>query len=126
MPLLYIFFFSSRRRHTRLQGDWSSDVCSSDLSVSSNEQSECERECDPAIVAGFGASTGFAPACGAAQATATVDGYTAGEGRHAGFHRDRRGIGGGGGGPAGPAGRRGARGGAGGRGAPAPPGPALF
>src|SRR5256885_3833125 len=28
------FFFSSRRRHTRLQGDWSSDVCSSDLSLS--------------------------------------------------------------------------------------------
>src|SRR5256885_3500208 len=27
---LYVFF-SSRRRHTRLQGDWSSDVCSSDL-----------------------------------------------------------------------------------------------
>src|ERR1022692_4383279 len=26
---IYIFF-SSRRRHTRLQGDWSSDVCSSD------------------------------------------------------------------------------------------------
>src|SRR5688500_8091166 len=26
-----IFFFSSRRRHTRLPGDWSSDVCSSDL-----------------------------------------------------------------------------------------------
>src|ERR1039457_1926561 len=26
-----IFFFSSRRRHTTLQGDWSSDVCSSDL-----------------------------------------------------------------------------------------------
>src|SRR2546426_9355016 len=26
------FFFSSRRRHTRLQGDWSSDVCSSDIS----------------------------------------------------------------------------------------------
>src|SRR5256885_13167413 len=25
------FFVSSRRRHTRLQGDWSSDVCSSDL-----------------------------------------------------------------------------------------------
>src|SRR5205807_3814565 len=29
------FFFSSRRRHTRLQGDWSSDVCSSDLPSSS-------------------------------------------------------------------------------------------
>src|SRR5256885_13153522 len=28
---LVYFFFSSRRRHTRLQGDWSSDVCSSDL-----------------------------------------------------------------------------------------------
>src|SRR5205807_6199062 len=26
-------FYSSRRRHTRLQGDWSSDVCSSDLPV---------------------------------------------------------------------------------------------
>src|SRR5256885_9990310 len=29
------FFFSSRRRHTRLQGDWSSDVCSSDLLIKS-------------------------------------------------------------------------------------------
>src|SRR6266446_10972146 len=28
---MLLFFFSSRRRHTRLQGDWSSDVCSSDL-----------------------------------------------------------------------------------------------
>src|SRR5256885_7388889 len=28
-----VFFFSSRRRHTRLQGDWSSDVCSSDLTT---------------------------------------------------------------------------------------------
>src|SRR6266850_3052187 len=28
-----VFFFSSRRRHTRLQGDWSSDVCSSDLAT---------------------------------------------------------------------------------------------
>src|SRR2546422_5358264 len=26
------FFFSSRRRHTRCSRDWSSDVCSSDLS----------------------------------------------------------------------------------------------
>src|SRR6266566_6613592 len=31
--LLVFFFFSSRRRHTRLQGDWSSNVCSSDLLV---------------------------------------------------------------------------------------------
>src|SRR3712207_9525918 len=28
---LYFFFFSSRRRHTRYWRDWSSDVCSSDL-----------------------------------------------------------------------------------------------
>src|SRR5690606_40497042 len=27
------FFFSSRRRHTRFSRDWSSDVCSSDLSM---------------------------------------------------------------------------------------------
>jgi len=27
------FFFSSRRRHTRLVSDWSSDVCSSDLNL---------------------------------------------------------------------------------------------
>src|SRR2546430_3956060 len=31
--LLEVFFFSSRRRHTRFDCDWSSDVCSSDLHV---------------------------------------------------------------------------------------------
>ena len=30
----WCFFFSSRRRHTRLRRDWSSDVCSSDLELS--------------------------------------------------------------------------------------------
>src|SRR6266403_4250421 len=30
---LFFFFFSSRRRHTRSLRDWSSDVCSSDLTV---------------------------------------------------------------------------------------------
>src|SRR5690606_33049572 len=29
--LVLMFFFSSRRRHTRFSRDWSSDVCSSDL-----------------------------------------------------------------------------------------------
>src|SRR5438876_3375019 len=29
--IFFFFFFSSRRRHTRWTGDWSSDVCSSDL-----------------------------------------------------------------------------------------------
>src|SRR6266511_5340616 len=28
---MFFFFFSSRRRHTRFSRDWSSDVCSSDL-----------------------------------------------------------------------------------------------
>src|SRR2546430_5179598 len=30
---LLVFFFSSRRRHTRFDCDWSSDVCSSDLAA---------------------------------------------------------------------------------------------
>src|SRR5256885_5477498 len=40
-----LFFFSSRRRHTRLQGDWSSDVCSSDLHglLRLNEREQVER-----------------------------------------------------------------------------------
>src|SRR3712207_1386164 len=33
--MLIVFFFSSRRRHTRYWRDWSSDVCSSDLLVKS-------------------------------------------------------------------------------------------
>src|SRR5256885_8645610 len=35
VSFVLFFFFSSRRRHTRLQGDWSSDVCSSDLTLTS-------------------------------------------------------------------------------------------
>src|SRR2546421_8102287 len=31
--LFFFFFFSSRRRHTRSDRDWSSDVCSSDLTA---------------------------------------------------------------------------------------------
>src|SRR2546430_15273614 len=30
---MYFLFFSSRRRHTRFDCDWSSDVCSSDLEL---------------------------------------------------------------------------------------------
>src|SRR5256885_4712706 len=36
------FFFSSRRRHTRLQGDWSSDVCSSDLRTQASGRKGCD------------------------------------------------------------------------------------
>src|SRR5256885_6828851 len=48
MPRVYIFFFSSRRRHTRLQGDWSSDVCSSDLSRIA--ELSARRRFEPALV----------------------------------------------------------------------------
>src|SRR5690606_40486393 len=41
---LFVFFFSSRRRHTRFSRDWSSDVCSSDLSK--NRVSYCRIPCD--------------------------------------------------------------------------------
>src|SRR2546430_4106579 len=36
------FFFSSRRRHTRFDCDWSSDVCSSDLRVQSLARPTCQ------------------------------------------------------------------------------------
>src|SRR5690606_39852593 len=36
-------FFSSRRRHTRFSRDWSSDVCSSDLSGMSNDGNGSDR-----------------------------------------------------------------------------------
>src|SRR5699024_11864806 len=35
-----LFFFSSRRRHTRSKRDWSSDVCSSDLPYSFYQDNE--------------------------------------------------------------------------------------
>src|SRR5205814_4434668 len=34
------FFFSSRRRHTRCLSDWSSDVCSSDLRITSKVRAQ--------------------------------------------------------------------------------------
>src|SRR5256886_13656752 len=39
VQLLCFFFFSSRRRHTRFDCDWSSDVCSSDLVASATAPS---------------------------------------------------------------------------------------
>src|SRR5438067_4635095 len=46
--LSLIFFFSSRRRHTRSKRDWSSDVCSSDLARPNFLQM-----CDPISIARF-------------------------------------------------------------------------
>src|SRR2546422_9280919 len=42
MRFFFFFFFSSRRRHTRCSRDWSSDVCSSDLSQIAAERSPHE------------------------------------------------------------------------------------
>src|SRR5690606_10575186 len=38
-----LFFFSSRRRHTRFSRDWSSDVCSSDLKAAQAGESGLDR-----------------------------------------------------------------------------------
>src|SRR6266487_5039946 len=52
---MFFFFFSSRRRHTRWTGDWSSDVCSSDLdgtSAVTHERDAVPAPIDRATVAG--------------------------------------------------------------------------
>src|SRR5712675_2383592 len=41
--LAYLFFFSSRRRHTSCSRDWSSDVCSSDLLAAVRAKTEAEK-----------------------------------------------------------------------------------
>src|SRR3712207_7568676 len=48
-----IFFFSSRRRHTRYWRDWSSDVCSSDLHVESAGVSDSPQVGDEVTVRAF-------------------------------------------------------------------------
>src|SRR5215213_6641858 len=45
-----LFFFSSRRRHTRLVSDWSSDVCSSDLLPGRQRRDRRDRLGDPAVL----------------------------------------------------------------------------
>src|SRR5256886_6406443 len=49
----YFFFFSSRRRHTRFDCDWSSDVCSSDLfGISTPDHARAAAELVDGIVVG--------------------------------------------------------------------------
>src|SRR5438309_4877414 len=43
-PEKAVFFFSSRRRHTRWNSDWSSDVCSSDLDVATAVAAPIEQQ----------------------------------------------------------------------------------
>src|SRR5690625_8007755 len=53
-----LFFFSSRRRHTRWPRDWSSDVCSSDLELG-QEHPRRQRSAPPlADIAQIGHPTG--------------------------------------------------------------------
>src|SRR5206468_2693319 len=42
--MFIVFFFSSRRRHTRSDRDWRSDVCSSDLTAGMRASDHMERE----------------------------------------------------------------------------------
>src|SRR5438094_4448438 len=57
------FFFSSRRRHTRSYGDWSSDVCSSDLTDPAATQNvifcRASLACSGALVLAHGRAEGF-------------------------------------------------------------------
>src|SRR5207237_7629317 len=80
--LLFSFFFSSRRRHTRFKCDWSSDVCSSDLRLQIDKLSRLkserkQAEVDAALAAltrsaGDGNGNLLALAIDAARAKATV------------------------------------------------------
>src|SRR5206468_8665159 len=48
----FLFFFSSRRRHTRSDRDWSSDVCSSDLDGTAAGTSEVFSAYVPSLTPG--------------------------------------------------------------------------
>src|SRR5438128_7116676 len=50
---LLLFFFSSRRRHTRCYRDWSSDVCSSDLVRDRLCQIIRQHNLDPTLVKAY-------------------------------------------------------------------------
>src|SRR2546430_2901671 len=80
--VIVIFFFSSRRRHTRFDCDWSSDVCSSDLAEVDAAAGDEDR----------------ADALRACPAEAAVDGARAGRDGHASaaagrHHRGRHAVG---------------------------------
>src|SRR5436190_7689758 len=58
LGLVRLFFFSSRRRHTRSLCDWSSDVCSSDL-LSRSDRSRFAASLLDAILGGSASSRLF-------------------------------------------------------------------
>src|SRR5256885_9299255 len=88
MLLVFHFFFSSRRRHTRLQGDWSSDVCSSDL-IDRYRRSEGETPADRVPLCSCRRKAGLPAVGGLAPAPRSAHG-PAGEGRRS--RRDRKSV----------------------------------
>src|SRR5882762_10733325 len=71
--LVFVFFFSSRRRHTRFKCDWSSDVCSSDLKLLSSLT--------------INSFAGFTPNKAKQMVPCSYDGYVIGDGIL--FHLDK-------------------------------------
>src|SRR5437867_5766928 len=55
-PTCFVFFFSSRRRHTRSYGDWSSDVCSSDLADTITSRERALRPAARVVLVTFAAA----------------------------------------------------------------------
>src|SRR5690606_40610497 len=73
---VWMFFFSSRRRHTRFSRDWSSDVCSSDLpgDEALQEHAAIIKEALALAAHGFKGFAQFAVAVAAGQADAATAG----------------------------------------------------
>src|SRR5690349_3449892 len=63
--ICFVFFFSSRRRHTRSLRDWSSDVCSSDLVGSDNLSAMAKMALGKGLSALIAAQPAVAPAVAA-------------------------------------------------------------
>src|SRR3989442_11284387 len=112
-----LFFFSSRRRHARCGRDWSSDVCSSDLTFDLNISQKggiqagpvlnikaSKVELNPSGGAGAAAGGGGGAAAGAGAGAASGGGGGAGGGGGGGAAGRAGGAGGGGGGGGGGAG----------------------
>src|SRR5688572_33272135 len=59
----WYFFFSSRRRHTRFDCDWSSDVCSSDLGAGRPLRCTSQRPASTAARSAFMSSTARSTHC---------------------------------------------------------------
>src|SRR5579862_9937001 len=72
--LICFFFFSSRRRHTRWNCDWSSDVCSSDLfAVGEHHRLDMAVSATAVVLAAIAAATGRIRLASAVTILSTAD-----------------------------------------------------